>query len=316
MSKKLYEKERDSVLYQIQEDNNFFESKREYHAKQIKSGDQLEVQVYELWPTGASRKGEKKKPTREEQQRLNRKHSALRCVRLINRNFTENDSWITLTYSEDNRPKDEVEAQKRIRSYIGSVKRRFPETELKYIYTTEYGSSWVHHHVVLNVSDRDKLEELWSPLSERSKKKKNPSYRIKKYGRTNARRLQPDDFGLTGMGVYISKEGSGANKKKFVCSKNLDKPVEIKTKTLKGKRLTNSFVKKLARDKEEAKQELLKLFPEYQFNDIQVLQTPYTKGYYLYRQLKYIDSGQKGDLYEKKSKQEPLSHKCDHNKTK
>jgi len=67
---------------------------------------------------------------------------------------------------------------------------------------------------------------------------------------------------------------------------------EKKTKTLKSRKLTRAFIRKLAEDKGAAKLELLKLFPQCQFNDIDIRQTPYTKGYYLYRRLKIIsDSG-------------------------
>jgi len=86
--------------------------------------------------------------------------------------------------------------------------------------------------------------------------------------------------------MYICKHG------KYYTFGQLAEPVEKKTKNLKGRKLTRAFVKKLAEDKRAAKLELLKLFPEYQFNDIDVRQTPYTNGYYLYARLKYIpDSG-------------------------
>lgn len=287
----IYERERDSLL-SLLEANQQIEYKKQYHAKTIKAGDQLEVQLYEAWDTKSRNKGKAEKPSRERQEKLNMRYSQLRCVRLINANFTERDSWITLTYTALNRPATEKQAEKNIKNYIARVKRAFPDTELKYVYTIEQGDSWTHHHVVCNVQDRDKLEELWASASELARKRKNPAYYVKKYGRTNARRLQPDGFALTGMGNYISKEGSGKNKKKFVCSKNLKKPEETVTRTLKGRRLTRAFVKKLAEDKRAAKMELLKLFPEYQFNDIEAKQTPYTKGYYLYARLKYIsDSG-------------------------
>lgn len=287
----LYERERDSLLNML-EANQQMEYKKAYRAKTIRAGEQLEVQLYETWDTKSRNKGKAEKPSRERQDKLNMRYSQLRCVRLINANFTEKDSWITLTYTALNRPVTEEQAKKNIKNYIARVKRAFPDIELKYVYTIEHGDSWTHHHVVCNVSDRDRLEELWASASELARKRKNPVYSVQTYGRTNVRRLQPDDFGLTGMARYISKEGSGQNKKKFVCSKNLKKPEEKVTKTLKGRRLTRAFIKKLAEDKAAAKLALLELFPQCQFNDIDVRQTPYTKGYYIYARLKIIsDSG-------------------------
>ena len=286
--KKLYEKERDSLLELI-EQNTLSQGKKEYHAKTIISGNQVEVQIYELWPTGCAGRGRGEKLTRQRQEKLNLRHRQERIVRLINANFTDHDTWLTLTYDDKYLPATEEEAARNIRNYINRVKYKFGN--VKYIYATEYGEGRVHHHVILNVRARDELEDLWAPASERARKRKNPRYTVKRYGRTQARRMQSDDFGFTGMARYVTKE-SKKNKKSFVPSTNLTQPTERKTKTLRGRQLTNRFVKKLAEDKAAAKMEFLKLFPDCQFNDVDVRQTPYTRGYYIYARLKIInDSG-------------------------
>ena len=282
----IYERERDSLLTVIEQ--NLYSNSKEYNAKTIKAGSQLEVQIYELWPTGSQNKSDRKRATRKEQESLNHKYTQQRLVRLINANFTDKDTMLTLTY--DDAPTEE-DAYKTIRNYILAIKRKFKDVDVKYIYCTESGEKRVHHHVMINIPDRDTLEDMWCSASERARKRKNPNYKIKKYGRTQARRLQPDDYGLTGIAKYMSKD-SKVNKKKYCCSKNLTKPTETKTKTLKGKRITRAFVRRLAEDESFAKIELLKLFPDCQFNDITIKQTPYTKGYYIYARLKVIeDSG-------------------------
>lgn len=211
-------------------------------------------------------------------------------VRLINANFTEKDTWMTLTYDDEHLPADYDSAVKNIKNYLSTLKRKYKDVKIKYAYSIEYGEGRCHYHLFINIPDRDGLEEMWCSASERARKRKKPGYRIHKYGRTQARRLQADDYGFTGAALYTSKE-SRKNKKKYVCSKNLEKPVEKKSKTLKGRRLTRAFVRKLAEDKWKAKTELLKLFPDCQFNDIDIRQTPYTKGYYLYRRLKMLSDG-------------------------
>ncbi len=282
----IYERERDSLLTVIEQ--NQYCNAKEYNAKTIKAGDHLEVQIYETWPTNSQNKGQRKRPTRKEQADLNHRYAQLRLIRLVNANFTDKDTMLTLTYEE--KPTEE-EAYKRIRNYILAIKRKFKDIDVKYIYCTESGDKRVHHHLLINISDRDTLEDMWCSASERARKRKNPNYKIKKYGRTQARRLQPDDYALTGLAMYMSKD-SKVNKKKYCCSKNLTKPVETKTKTLKGKRITRAFVRRLAEDESFAKFELLKLFPNCQFNDIRIKQTPYTRGYYIYARLKIIeDSG-------------------------
>ena len=284
-----YERERDSLLCLLEE-NQQMEYKKQYHAKTIQSGNQIEVQVYELWDTKSANKGKVQKPSRQRQEKLNRKNSQLKFVRLVNENFTEKDTWMTLTYDVFSLPADYDAAAKNIKNYIRAVKRKYSDVDVKYAYSIEYGSGRCHYHLFINIPDRDGLEEMWCSPSERARKRKNPNYHIRKYGRTQARRLQADDFGFTGAALYTSKE-SRKNRKKYICSKNLRKPKETKTKTLKGRRLTRAFVKKLAEDKGAAKLELLRLFPECQFNDIDIRQTPYTQGYYLYRRLKVIDRG-------------------------
>lgn len=281
----IYERERDSLLDVIRQNNSCDSAKKEYNAKIIESGNQVEVQLYELWDTKSRNKGKKIKLSRQQQQDLNFRNSQMRIVRLLNTNFTDYDSWLTLTYSS---PVDEETAYKTIRNYIATVKRRFKDKPVKYVYCTETGGKRTHHHIVINIADRDTLEELWCSASERARKRKNPNYKIKKYGRTQARRLQSDDFGLTGMAKYLSKEAK-TNKKKFCCSKNLEEPKKTKTKTLKGRKITKKWVKKINEDETFAKIEILKLFPNCQFNDIAAKRTPYTDSAYVYIRLKKID---------------------------
>jgi len=288
---RLYERERDSLLEVIEQNSGYCNSKKEYNAKTIQSGDQLEIQLYETWPTHSSGKQKAEKISRPAQQQLNEKYRQQRCVRIINANFDETGTWLTVNYSQDNMPKDEADADRIVYNYLCSIKRKYKDMDVKAVYTTGYrvndkGGKHCHHHICINVSDRDGLEELWCSASERRSKRKFPDYRIKKYGRTYARRLQADDYKFTGMALYICKHG------KYRRFGKLAEPEEKKTKTLKSRKLTRAFIRKLAEDKGAAKLELLKLFPQCQFNDIDIRQTPYTKGYYLYRRLKIIsDSG-------------------------
>lgn len=282
-AERLYERERDSLLEVIEQNSGWSGSKKEYNTKIIQSGDQVEVQLYEVWDTRSRNKGKAEKRSREAQQKLNEKYRQQRCVRVINANFDETGTWLTVSYTPENRPADKETAEKIIYYYLRSVQRKYKDIEVKAVFTTSHTGSHCHHHVCINVSDRDGLEELWCSASERAKKRKFSGYKIKKYGRTYARRLQADSYKFTGMALYICRHG------KYRTFGKLKEPVEQKTKTLKGRRLTRRFVKKLAEDKRAAKLELLKLFPDCQFNDIDIRQTPYTKGYYLYARLKRID---------------------------
>ena len=93
----LYERERDSLLELIEQNSDWCSSKKEYNAKIITAGEQVEVQLYETWPTNSANKGRAVKISRPAQDKLNRKYKQQRLARLINTNFTEQGTWLTLT---------------------------------------------------------------------------------------------------------------------------------------------------------------------------------------------------------------------------
>ena len=70
----IYERERDSLLCLL-EANQQMEYKKQYNCKTIKAGDQLEVQLYEVWDTKSQNKGKAEKPSRQRQEKLNHRYS-------------------------------------------------------------------------------------------------------------------------------------------------------------------------------------------------------------------------------------------------
>lgn len=188
-----------------------------YATKEIRSGEQLEVEIYPEFtkgqqseiPTEAQRKKQKL-----EQWNLNEKNSRKMCERVIIENFGDRDIWATLTYTDENLPETMEEAQKNMQNYIKRLNRRRKKLGLKnarYVYVTEFGEKGrVHHHIVLDGDmSMDEVEEIW------------------KLGKRNeVRRLQKDENGLVGMAKYITKEKKTKNKKKWAASKGLRKPKE------------------------------------------------------------------------------------------
>lgn len=61
-------------------------------------------------------------------------------------------------------------------------------------------------------------------------------------GRTQARRLQPDDSGLEGLGRYISKSRSVKYEKAWAASRNLKQPKITVSDTAISRRRTKMFV--------------------------------------------------------------------------
>lgn len=268
MKKYIAEKDYESIYINLYEDtfeSNNMEEKIEawarkkniakYRVKSIRSGKMLEVLIYPLWDTKKDKGRTKKaRESRVEQKNLNEKNAKLNLIRLINTNFTEKDIWITTTYSNKTLPKNEGEADRNIKNYMRrlayAAKKKGIQT-FKYFYVTEYeydpikGTKRVHHHVIANFPDRDLAEELWD-----------------KGGRTQSRRLQPDDYGLEGLARYICKDPKG--KKRYCGSKNMDKPII----TVADNKITKTRASMLAVDTELAEKTFTKLYKGYKFNDI------------------------------------------------
>lgn len=116
-----------------------------YATKEIRSGEQLEVEIYPEFtkgqqseiPTEAQRKKQKLA-----QWNLNEKNSRKMCERVIIENFGDRDIWATLTYTDENLPETMEEAQKNMQNYIKRLNRRRKKLGLKnarYVYVTEFG---------------------------------------------------------------------------------------------------------------------------------------------------------------------------------
>ena len=250
-----------------------------YRVKTIRSGDMLECEIYPInaAPINGGKRAKKEKDIRTAQSNLNDKNAKKHLIRLVNTNFTKKDIWITLTYENSRLPEDVEQAKKDMMNYIRRLKRHckkhhFPD--FKYVYVTEYQDAdkkrnkRVHHHMICNFPDRDIAEELWNGG-----------------GRTQSRRLQPDDFGLEGLTRYITKEKHGNNQKRYTVSRNLKQP-KI---TIADSKVTRRRAEKIATEENMAQELFEKLYAGYKFNDMEVKYSPYVAGAYIYVRMKQIE---------------------------
>lgn len=131
-----------------------------YALKEIRAGDQFEVEIYpqfkkmdEVPPEGRSIKKDNDKAQRN----LNDKNARKYVERLINENFTDRDLWLTFTYDNEHLPPDgDIDAAiKNVQKFIRRVnyqrkKRGLPNA--RYVYVTAYNPTeeirW-HHHIVI-----------------------------------------------------------------------------------------------------------------------------------------------------------------------
>ncbi len=243
-----------------------------YRLKTIISGPIVESEIYPVWKSkryAPSKPAVQKKGSSIAQRNLNEKNSRKRFVRLLNANFTDSDIWATFTYDDAHLPSSIDEAIKEMQRYIKRLsayvkKHNLPK--LKYLYVTEFNDDdkehvRVHHHLVINFSDRDTAERLW-----------------KAGGRKNTRRLQPDDFNLEGLGRYLTK-----GKRRWNSSINLVKPTVI---TADSKFRSLRQVERMLTPV-QAEEQLRKLYP-----DFTLLESPkvYVNdkygGYYIYTRMR------------------------------
>ena len=191
-----------------------------YATKEIRSGDQLELEIYPEFTRKQVRElnREQQEKQKKAQKNLNERKSRKMCERLILENFGNGDIWATLTYSPGMEPETMEQALKNVQNFIRRLNRRRKKLGLKnarYIYVTECGSKgrWHHHLITDGDISRDELEAIW-----------------KKGRRNQVRRLQKDENGLVGAARYITKEKERKSKhqKTWNSSNGLRKPQEKK----------------------------------------------------------------------------------------
>ncbi len=224
--------------------------------KHIKSGKLFEADFYPVWDDGRRMpsRAPKTKPSTAAQAKYNKLQAVKKLVRLINANFDEQDIIMHPTYEQAKAPQCEEDARKDLVNYLRRVKNRrvselkkvekalaaLPDTEalveqrkelesrrrklmapFKYVYCIEkveyktgrYAGrdNWHFHLFITGGITRSILESMWSNGL-----------------RTNADQFQPDKYGPEAIAKYMAKDPQGA--KRWVCSRNLDKPVESKPK--------------------------------------------------------------------------------------
>ena len=236
-----------------------------YMTKTIRSGKMVEVEIYPVFEHKSNMPKKKVKKTRKAQRDLNDRNARKNFVRLVNTNFTTGDYICTFTYKVN--PKTIEEAERHIGNYINRLNYRrkkmgFPN--VKYIYITEKSPKGrVHHHVIMdNLLDRDTVEDCW-----------------KLGNRNNVRRLAEDDFGLTGLATYLSKDPKG--RKRWKGSRNLKKP-KITTSVTKFKR---GRILKMVRNQNLIEEELKKDYPNLKFLDADVRQNDINSMFYIYARM-------------------------------
>lgn len=244
--------------------------KYKYKLKTIVSGNMVESELYPVYEKSCEvPRRDKEKESKESLKNLNDKNARKQIVRLVNTNFSSKDLMVTLTYTDRTYP-TELRAKQDMQNYIRRVKtyrKKHGLPDMKYIYVIEFlepeevvrtRKIRIHHHIIMSGMDRDAAEDLW------------------KKGRVEAKRLQPDDFGLEGIATYLIKAKKG--KKRWYSSRNLKKPKVYEAVT----KVTKRKAEKMALQPEKWKEMFERLYRDkYFMNDCEVFYSDIVGGFYL-----------------------------------
>ena len=201
-----------------------------YVAKTISAGNMFEVELYPIFNKKDFQEFKVKRKSKKAQKNLNDRNSRKQFIRLLNANFTKDDYIMHLTYSNENLPPSIEDAEKEVYKLIRKINYRRKKKKLqnaKYIYVTEYDPQKkirVHHHLIIEGGiDRKVMKDLWTN-----------GIRIK------VEELEPDEYELSGLANYLSKDPKG--KKRWKASKGLKQPRERKSYTSFSKKKIRSMI--------------------------------------------------------------------------
>lgn len=199
-----------------------------YVERITKAGKTIEIERYftSRYHKPGIKRGDKVKPTKEQQIKINTRQAERKLRILINANFGYGDYHLVLDYirrkGESGRTREQMRQDMDIflRELRKECKKR--GQPLKYIHVMEIGDKGArHHHIVINQIDTQVLQECW----------------YKAYEGHNRVKIFPlDDTGnYAELAAYLIKytdkhrtEETGALQgKRWNCSKNLIRPEPI-----------------------------------------------------------------------------------------
>lgn len=270
-----------------------------FETKTITSGPIRELEIYPMFLKKDIAEEFRVKTTKKAQKNLNNKNAVKYFTRKLNANFKKGDYYLTLNYSNDNRPKSYEEAKKHVRSYIRKLNYEYMKLQekltimhtktkkssnntkinvktkkkqykkIKYMYVIEIsqaGKGKYHVHMVLSSElSMDLVEECW------------------KYGRrNNIRKIEPDEKHLTDLANYLSKDPKG--KKRWGCSKGLKEPIITTSKKVSKKKIyemdnNNSLIEK----------EMEKLNPGYKLIGFKAIRNKWTQMPYIHVTMRKVN---------------------------
>ena len=259
-----------------------------YETKTITSGPLREMEMYPLFSKKDVPEEFRVKGTTKSRKNLNNKNAVKYFIRKANTNFGKGDYYVTLNYTDKNRPKTYEEAKKHVMAYIKKLNYEFLKQQLKaegkkltskikkknykkikYMYVIEIskeGKGKYHVHMILSSElSMDQVESCW------------------KYSRrNNIRRIDPDDRHVTDLAEYLSKDPNG--KKRWGCSKGLKEPVITTSKKVSKRKIYN-----MDSNRNIIEEEMEKINPGYKLIEFEITKNKWTNMPYIHVLMRKID---------------------------
>lgn len=290
MKKQQYSAERYEDLYSVDGERELREAIARniltYGIKEQYAGRMLEVDGYGFFnsQTAAS---EAKKAKRAQDptviENRNIRNAERRIMQLIHTNFPTGSLEMYLSYEKE--PETPKDAERARNWFIDKLRKKYAAAgaELKYLYIEETHDRdgkpvRYHYHIFVNSVEgvsRDEVEDIWRA----------------RFGIANSTRLVENEFGLTGMSVYICKAPRKVkNRRRWACSRNLSQPeVHRTTRLPNGKAMTKKRILDLLENRIDPQEFFEAAYAGYRFIDIRAKRSEFVGGVYLYVRMRKID---------------------------
>ena len=196
-----------------------------YVERITRAGKTIEIERYftSRYKKQGIKRGDKVKPTKEQQQKVNTRQAERKLRILINANFGYGDYHLVLDYirRKGEQPRSKEQMRKDIDVFLRELRKECKKQgiPLKYIHVMEIGEKGArHHHLVINKIDTEILQRCWYKAYE---------------GHNRVKVFPLDDSGnYAELAAYLIKytdkhrteEDGALQGKRWNCSKNLVRP--------------------------------------------------------------------------------------------
>lgn len=254
-----------------------------YTTATIKSGNQLEVEIYpsfrkEIPEMIRQFKKKKSRESSEQQKNLNDRNAKKKLMRLIHENFYTGDYWCTLTFKEE--PQDLEMTEKLCHNFFRRINRARKKKGLdnaKYVYVIEEGTTGTerfHLHLMMdNGLTKEEVESKWnlgaSTIRTLNYYKEENFIGVCKYMMKDEETYKRTASRLKGKRRWGSSKGN----------LRMPKPSKNRTKMSKKKVMDmvlhqDGIAEKLERD-----------YPKYQFKEVEIRYSEWNGLFYIYARM-------------------------------